>query len=115
MTQIVVVGFDEDEHRYVTVSSEVPGLAVATETLEEFVEVVHDRTREMGDVVLKFQEAFVIYEGSPSDLAALIANNRARRDETSYLLSSPRNAERLRRAAKELDAGAGIERELVRP
>jgi antitoxin YefM len=115
VTQTVVVGFDENEHRYVTVSSEAPGLAVATETLEEFVEVVRDRTRDLEDVVLKFQEALGINEGSPSDLAALIANNRARRDETSYLLSSPRNAERLRRAAKETDAGAGIERELVRP
>jgi hypothetical protein len=70
VTQTVVVGFDENEHRYVTVSSEAPGLAVATETLEEFVEVVRDRTRELGDVVLKFQEALVVYEGSLSDLAA---------------------------------------------
>ena len=34
--------------------------------------------------------------------------------ETVHLLSSPRNAERLMRAMRELDAGKGQERELVR-
>ncbi|KAF0120150.1 MAG: prevent-host-death family protein/Antitoxin of toxin-antitoxin stability system, partial [Methylocystaceae bacterium] len=34
-------------------------------------------------------------------------------EETSYLLQSPRNAERLRAAILELDAGRGKERKLV--
>ena len=34
-------------------------------------------------------------------------------EETAYLLSSPRNAERLRASIAELDAGEGIERELI--
>ena len=34
--------------------------------------------------------------------------------ETVHLLSSPRNAERLMRAMRELDVGKGQERELVR-
>ncbi len=34
-------------------------------------------------------------------------------EETSYLLQSPRNAERLRAAIQELDAGRGKERKLV--
>jgi len=34
--------------------------------------------------------------------------------ETVHLLSSPRNAERLMRAIRELDAGGGQERELIR-
>lgn len=36
-------------------------------------------------------------------------------EETLYLLSSPRNAERLLNSIKELDAGKGIERELIDP
>jgi antitoxin YefM len=36
-------------------------------------------------------------------------------EETLHLLSSPRNAERLREAIAELDAGGGAERELIEP
>ena len=36
-------------------------------------------------------------------------------EETLYLLSSPRNAERLLSSIAELDAGKGIERELIDP
>ena len=35
--------------------------------------------------------------------------------ETTYLLSSPTNADRLRRSIKQMDAGKGEERELVKP
>jgi hypothetical protein len=38
----VNVGFDEAEHRYYVIDSDVPGLHVATDTFEEFVEVVQD-------------------------------------------------------------------------
>ena len=34
-------------------------------------------------------------------------------EETSYLLQSPRNAERLLKAVEELDAGGGTERKLA--
>jgi antitoxin YefM len=34
-------------------------------------------------------------------------------EETMHLLSSPRNAERLREGMAELDAGGGVERELI--
>lgn len=33
--------------------------------------------------------------------------------ETAYLLSSPANAERLRRSMADLDAGKGVERKLI--
>ncbi len=36
-------------------------------------------------------------------------------EETLHLLSSPRNAERLREGMAELDAGGGAERELIEP
>lgn len=35
--------------------------------------------------------------------------------ETAHLLSSPSNAERLRRSIEQMDAGKGRERELVNP
>ena len=36
-------------------------------------------------------------------------------EETLYLLRSPKNAERLLEAIKGLDAGEGVERELITP
>lgn len=36
-------------------------------------------------------------------------------EETLYLLSSPRNAERLLEAIEGLDRGEGVERELIQP
>jgi hypothetical protein len=38
----VSVGFDEAEHRYYVLESDIPGLHVETETFEEFVEVTKD-------------------------------------------------------------------------
>ena len=35
--------------------------------------------------------------------------------ETNYLLSSPANAQRLRESIAELEAGQGVERELIDP
>ena len=35
--------------------------------------------------------------------------------ETLHLLSSPRNAERLRESIRQMDAGKGVEHDLVRP
>lgn len=38
----VAVGFDESEHRYYVISSDIPGLHIETETFEEFVDVAKD-------------------------------------------------------------------------
>lgn len=35
--------------------------------------------------------------------------------ETLHLLSSPRNAQRLRESIEQMDAGKGVERQLVQP
>ena len=35
--------------------------------------------------------------------------------ETMHLLSSPKNAERLRRSIKQMDAGKGTKRDLIKP
>jgi len=38
----VIVGFDEAEHRYYVISSDIPGLNIETDTFEEFIEVAKD-------------------------------------------------------------------------
>jgi hypothetical protein len=38
----VLVGFDEAEHRYYVLESNIPGLHVETATFEEFIEVTKD-------------------------------------------------------------------------
>jgi hypothetical protein len=42
MSFTVTVGFDEAEHRYYVISSDIPGLNVETHTFEEFVDVAQD-------------------------------------------------------------------------
>jgi hypothetical protein len=47
MSFTVLVGFDEAEHRYYVIESDIPGLHVETNTYEEFVEVVGDVTPDL--------------------------------------------------------------------
>jgi hypothetical protein len=47
MSYIVSVGFDEANHRYYVLSSDIPGLQVETETFEDFVDTVRDVTPEL--------------------------------------------------------------------
>lgn len=42
MSFTVLVGFDEAEHRYYVLESDLPGLHVETKTFEEFIEVTMD-------------------------------------------------------------------------
>ena len=63
--------------------------------------VVNDRT----PVVVTRQKAEAVVMVSLADWNAM--------EETLHLLSSQRNAERLRGAIAELDAGKGVERELI--
>ncbi len=42
MRFFVSVGFDASEHRYFVLSSDIPGLAIAADTLEGFVEAARD-------------------------------------------------------------------------
>ena len=62
--------------------------------------VVEDRT----PVVVTRQRSEAVVMVSLSDWNAM--------EETLHLLSSPANAERLQDAVRQLDAGAGLEREL---
>jgi antitoxin YefM len=65
--------------------------------------VVEDRA----PVIITRQKAEAVVMVSLSDWTAM--------EETLHLLSSPRNAERLREAMAQLDAGQAQERELIAP
>jgi antitoxin YefM len=65
--------------------------------------VVEDRS----PVIITRQKAEAVVMVSLADWNAM--------EETLHLLSTPANAERLREAVRELDAGAGTERELIEP
>ncbi|WP_245434547.1 type II toxin-antitoxin system Phd/YefM family antitoxin [Methylocystis rosea] len=66
------------------------------------------------DRVTEDHEPVVITRDKGKPAAVLISlEDFASYEETSYLLQSPRNAERLRAAIQELDAGRGKERKLV--
>lgn len=66
------------------------------------------------DRVTEDHEPIVITRDKGKPAAVLISlEDFASYEETSYLLQSPRNAERLRAAIEELDAGRGKERKLV--
>ena len=47
MSFTVRVGFDEAEHRYYVISSDIPGLHIETATFEDFVAVATDFTPDL--------------------------------------------------------------------
>ena len=47
MSYVVGVGYDEANHRYYVLSSDIPGLNVEEETFEAFVDVVLDVAPEL--------------------------------------------------------------------
>jgi antitoxin YefM len=65
--------------------------------------VVEDRA----PVIITRQKAEAVVMVSLADWNAM--------EETLHLLSTPVNAERLRAAVRDLDAGGGTERELIEP
>ncbi|HWI88590.1 MAG TPA: type II toxin-antitoxin system prevent-host-death family antitoxin [Sphingomicrobium sp.] len=65
--------------------------------------VVHDKT----EVVVTRQKSEAVVMVSLSEWNSI--------SETLHLLSSPKNAERLRRSIEQMDAGKGIERDLIKP
>jgi antitoxin YefM len=65
--------------------------------------VVEDKT----EVIVTRQKAEAVVMISLSEWNSMI--------ETAHLLSSPANAERLRRSIEQMDAGEGREHELVNP
>lgn len=78
--------------------------AKARANLKDVVDrVVDDKT----EVIVTRQKAEAVVMISLSEWNAI--------SETLHLLSSPKNAERLRRSIQQMDSGKGVERNLVRP
>ena len=65
--------------------------------------VVDDKT----EVIVTRQRAEAVVMVSLSEWNSMV--------ETAHLLSSPKNAERLRRSIEQMNAGKGNERQLVNP
>jgi antitoxin YefM len=78
-----------------------------TDTRAKLKEVMDRVVDDPRPVVITRQKAEAVVMVSLADWNAM--------EETVRLLSSPRNAERLREAIAELDAGGGAEHDLVEP
>jgi antitoxin YefM len=78
-----------------------------TDTRAKLKEVMDRVVDDHHPVVITRQKAEAVVMVSLADWNAM--------EETVRLLSSPRNAERLREAIRELDAGGGLEHDLIGP
>ena len=76
-----------------------------TDTRERLKEVMDSVVSDHRPVVISRPKAEFVVMVSLADWHAI--------EETLHLLSSPENAERLKSAIQELDAGAGTERQLT--
>jgi antitoxin YefM len=101
-----------------------PGHDDILASVRDYVHIILMRTTSYSDLrknlaatldrVTEDHEPVVITRDKGKPAAVLISlEDFASYEETSYLLQSPRNAERLRAAIQELDAGRGNERKLV--
>ena len=54
-----------------------------------------------------------ITRANGEDLIVLSKEDYERMEETCYLLSSPKNAERIRKAIEDLDQGRGVKQALI--
>ncbi|MEB2784882.1 MULTISPECIES: type II toxin-antitoxin system Phd/YefM family antitoxin [Algoriphagus] len=67
------------------------------------------------DDVVNDQKALYVTRANGEDVVVLSKSDYESMQETYYLMSSPKNAERLMEALKELDNGEGTVRELIEP
>lgn len=67
------------------------------------------------DEVVNDQKALYVTRANGEDVVVLSKSDYEGLQETNYLMSSPKNAERLLEAIKELDEGGGTVRELFEP
>jgi len=67
------------------------------------------------DDVVNDQKALYVTRANGEDVVVLSKSDYEGLQETNYLMSSPKNAERLLEAIKELDEGGGTVRELFEP
>jgi antitoxin YefM len=78
-----------------------------TETRAKLKEIMDRVVDDHQPIVITRQKAEAVVMVSLADWNAM--------EETVRLLSSPRNAERLREGIRELEAGGGVEHDLVEP
>jgi antitoxin YefM len=78
-----------------------------SDTRAKLKEVMDRVVEDHQPVVITRQKAEAVVMVSLADWNAM--------EETVYLLSNPNNADRLRDAIRELDAGHGAERDLIEP
>jgi len=71
------------------------------------------RLKEVMDRVVDDHDPVVITRRSGEAVVMVSLSDWQAMEATTYLLSSPANAERLRESIAELDAGKGVERELI--
>lgn len=67
------------------------------------------------DDVVNDQKALYVTRANGEDVVVLSKSDYEGLQETYYLMRSPKNAERLLEAIKELDEGGGTIRELIEP
>jgi antitoxin YefM len=67
------------------------------------------------DDVVNDQKPLYVTRANGEDVVVLSKSDYEGLQETYYLMSSPKNAERLLSAIKELDEGGGVKRELIEP
>ncbi|WP_192346271.1 type II toxin-antitoxin system Phd/YefM family antitoxin [Algoriphagus sp. Y33] len=65
------------------------------------------------DDVVNDQKALYVTRANGEDVVVLSKSDYEGLQETYYLMRSPKNAERLMEALKELDEGGGIKRDLI--
>ena len=65
------------------------------------------------DAVYHDSDEVIIHRKGHENVVVIPFNEYNSMKETSYLLSSPKNAQRLQESIKELRAGKGLEKELI--
>ena len=65
------------------------------------------------DQVLLNHTPLAITRANGEDVVVLSKEDYERMEETCYLLSSPKNAEKIRKAVEDLDQGRGIKQPLI--
>lgn len=78
-----------------------------TDTRAKLAEVMERVVKDHAPVVITRQKAEAVVMVSLSDWRSM--------EETAHLLSSKKNAARLRASIAQMDAGKGIERDLIEP
>ncbi len=80
-----------------------------------YTELRQNLARYMDQVVDSRAPLVVTRQGGKGNVVMIAEDEWESWMETIHLLSSPRNAERLREAIRQLEAGEGQERELIDP